>query len=356
MVVFLCLLEIGAQTVMAQTTLADFFPNLGKYQDTQADVSQSFDRHGQFISNVSTQTPDPYQPVTITIQAPNFDANRLMFVWLVNGQEKASGLGRNSFTFNNGGVGEYTTVSLSVYSAGSDTQWAGSWSFGAGEVSLVAESLGYVPPFYKGKNLYAYQGTALVRAIPNLVSPRTGKKYPNSQLIFAWGNDMGSFASESGIGRDTFTFGHQAFASMFEDQSYVTVRVESLDGLAAAGQTIVLEPSEVEALIYEEDVTLGLMFNRAVNREYNLKDGQTVASFRLMPFYFSFPNSSSVRYTWYQNYQPVDNNNSRSLRLILAEEGGQVQRGSAFIDADVINNNLFMQNVQNRRPGFTINF
>ncbi len=351
-----CLFFGGVSLASAQTALSDFFPNLGKYEETRSDISQSFSRHGEFISNVSTLTPDPYQDVTISIQNPYLDLSTLYFTWLVNGQIKSNGLGKSSFVFRNGGVGDYTTVSLSVYSVANDVEYAGSWSFGAGEVSLVAESLGYVPPFYKGKNLYAWQGQALLRAIPNLVNPKTGKKYPSSQIKFTWSSDQGTFLTESGVGKDTFVFGHQAYANMFEEESYVSVAIQSLDGMAAASAYIYLEPNEVEALIYEEDLTLGLLFNKAVSKDYTLKEDQTVASFRVMPYYFSNTNSNIVKYTWYQNYQPIDNNNSRSLKLTLNSRSSASTRGSSFIDIDIENQNLILQNIIDRRPSFTINF
>src|SRR5690349_18729834 len=62
-------------------------------------------------------------------------------------------------------------------------------------VDLIVEPASYIPQFYKGKPLFANQGTARVIAVPNIAID--GKKIGSKNLIFKWIKDDTVISSDT---------------------------------------------------------------------------------------------------------------------------------------------------------------
>ena len=277
----------------------------------KAQTSDDLDK--QLTVTVSPETPGPNEDVSIEIESLVYDLSRAKISWYVDGALKSSNMGQSTFSFKTGSVGSSNTIKYNIVTS-SGVSFGDKLTIAPGEVNLIAESLGYTPPFYKGKSLFSFEGIARIVAVPNLQAPN-GTKYKPGELVYTWKRGMGTDTDSSGYGKNVFIWNGDIVARPTD----ITVEVSDINNTTKATNTITITSVQPEIYVYENDPLLGILFNKAIESTFNLFNKEV--SFVAMPFYFNNPDTEG-NYSWTINGNPT-NETTRfiTLRNVNNEQG-----------------------------------
>jgi hypothetical protein len=226
--------------------------------------AQTFDPIGsgvitqQISSSVVPENPTPGQEVTISLTAYGTDLDSASISWSVNGTKIQSGTGMTQFKIAAGKNGETKKIVATIIPT-SGTSITQTFTITPQDVSIIYESDGYVPPFYKGKGVYTREGTVTLIAVPNLISG--GVKLNPNTLTYKWTIDGTVQGSKSGYGRSSYTY----TGSILGKDSIVEVEVSSVTGNTKGKGLILLSPQEPQVLLYEQNPLYGKLFNKELS-------------------------------------------------------------------------------------------
>jgi hypothetical protein len=182
-----------------------------------------------------------------------------------------------------------------------------SFEFDPKKVIIVWESRTNTPPFYKGKPLYTPESNLILNAI-NLdqENPLTNK-YNN----YTWSVDTVIKGKDSGVGYSSFIYQGDILGTepLFKvTLSGITSFIDKQKNKNnsfnnEALLSVQTFPSEI--ISYEKLPLLGVLFNKTIKSEYNLKKSETtLVSY---PLYYSLSSSLSGIYEWYINDVQINN-------------------------------------------------
>lgn len=197
----------------------------------------------QISTTVNPENPSPGQSVTITLSGYGINLSAANISWSVNGARVERGTGITQFTLVAGKNGEAKNV-IATISPSNGPTITKTFSISPQDVSILYESDGYIPSFYKGKAPYTKEGTVTLVAIPNLVA--NGVRLSPGSLTYKWIVDETVQGSKSGFGRNTFTY----TGSILDMDTLVRVEVSSMSGATKGSATILLSPQNPEVLVY----------------------------------------------------------------------------------------------------------
>jgi hypothetical protein len=265
------------------------------------------------IAEVVPETPKSFEDVNISIESYSYDLSRSKIDWYINGSLKASGISKKNFTFTTGDVGSVSNIIYKIQTP-EGAVFQKTLTISPGNVDLLWESTAYTPPFYKGKSLYSFEGQIRLIAIPNLVN-KSGVKYKPEELVYTWKRGMGTDTESSGYGKNVF-YWNGAIVSNDEE---ITVTVSDLQNTTRAEVSIIVTPKEAEIFVYENNPSLGILFNRAIQNNFDLKENEI--SFTSIPYYFNNPDSDGI-YSWFVNgNQSVEATRDITFRNTTGEGG-----------------------------------
>lgn len=302
------------------------FFTTGQHQ-TFAQTSPDLDK--LITTNIVPQTPGPNQDTRIEITSYMYDLTRSKISWYVNGVLKSSNLGQRTFTFTTGEVGSISKVKYSITTP-NGVVFGDTINISPGEVNLIWESQGYVPPFYKGKSLFSFEGNARIVAVANLQAPN-GTKYKPEELIYTWKRGMGVDTAASGYGKNVFNFTGDIIARPTEIQ----VEVSNLKNTTKAEGSVIIDSREPELYIYENNPSLGILFNKNVTERYNMLENEQ--SFVAEPFYYNNPDVDG-EYGWSVNGQQAE---EKSKYITFRNTAGE--EGYSNVSIDLSNQKRIMQ-------------
>ena len=279
--------------------------------------------------SITPETPKPNQTVTITTESFMNDMSYSKTSWYVNDKLRSSSIGQKTFSFDNGPLGSRTVVRLDVVNQ-NGTTFSKTFTFSAGEVTLIPEPLSYTPPFYPGKSLFSYEGTIRIVAIPNILKPN-GTKFKPEELVYTWKRGQGTDPVASGYGKDYMLYTGDIIAR----PAKIEVLVSDVENTVHSQESIVLEARDPELYIYENNSTLGTLFNKAITDKFNLLDQEV--SFFASPFNFSNPNTEGEM-TWSVNGQK----SSETSRMITFRNNND-QKGYSQVSANITNTQKILQ-------------
>jgi hypothetical protein len=198
------------------------------------------------------------------------------------------------------------------------------------DVVLFWESSAYTPPFYKGKSLFSFEGNVRIIAIPNIVNA-SGIRYKPEELVYTWRRGMGTDVDASGYGKNIFFWNGDVVSTSEE----ISVEVSDLKKTTKATASIIIEPKEAEVLIYENNPSLGILWNKAIKDNFNLNN--TEISFVASPYYFNNPGQETIS-SWFVNGQKSpETSNQITFRNTSGAEG------YSKISFDITNQKRIMQ-------------
>lgn len=242
--------------------------------------------------------------VYLTSFATNIDSATI--TWKVNNKTIKTGVGEKIFNFTMGPEGQVTTLDIVVRTTDSVTIQR-NIKIRPASVDLVWESHGFVPPFYKGKALFAHQNKVTVIALPNITG-QNGSTLNPKNLVYRWKRNGSVIESASGYGKNSITLE----GSIISRPVTVTVEVGS-DSFGEAYNSIVLRPIEPELILYKNDPIYGIEFQKALSTNEVLKNSNEISIFS-SPFFFDSNDSKSgyLVYNWAINGSKINGNGSPS--------------------------------------------
>jgi len=285
-----------------------FLPSLSQAQ-VFVDQSNNPTDLSQTISfTIDPTTPAPNTTTNISIESSSIDLDSSTISWSVNGKTTKNGRGLKNIDFVTGQNGSLTTITVYINSV--IGQFSKTITIRPGTVDLLWQGGGYVPPFYKGRTLWAKQGMITLVAIPNIINS-SGNKINSSNLIYRWTQDGTILGTASGAGKSSLTF----YDSVLSLPTQIQVEVLTDQDTVAASTAINLAPIQPNALVYEDSPLYGTLFNSEVKNKFNLKEKEV--SFVAFPLFFSVTNkdSSRIKYTWFNNGTASGQNSKITYRI-----------------------------------------
>jgi hypothetical protein len=235
---------------------------------------------------ISPEYPRPGQEIRIAPRSNLVDLSASTVRISVNGTQIYEGSGTRAATTRVGGLGERTTVTVTVRDPAGQI-YTKQQVLRPAEVSLVLEPASTMHPFYRGGGLVASEGEVRLVAIPDLrTSP--GARLPASSLVYTWRLGERILTDASGVGRSTLT----AQAPIRYRNADISVTVTSPDNSLVGQANTRVSAVDPVVRIYRNDPLLGPNFDAALAERFVLPD--TEATFRAVGFFFAVPPS----YAW----------------------------------------------------------
>jgi len=264
------------------------------------------------------QFPKPNTTVTVTAQSFSTDLDRAGFTWMVNGTVFKKGTGIKEISVPSGKAGVLTTVSVSIDTTDigaimNDVSWR------PAGVTLLWQSDGYTPPFYRGKALESYGASFKVVAIPEFLNSN-GKRVDPKTLIYTWKKNGATDGASSGYGRDSFKTSQESFVRGGDD---ISVEVSDSDRTIGAVGTITLFPTIPEIVLYENSPLYGIIYEKALGESLSLISEEI--TLRVEPFNISLINSSlgALSFDWTINeVSAISFQNRNEITLRKSGSGG----------------------------------
>ncbi len=298
---------------------------------TNAQMSTSID--GITITSVPIN-PEPGENVIISIESSLLDLDSASTVWLSNGKNIYSGIGKKEIIVKApmGGKKLIVTVVLKDHN-GREVQKA--VVLKSGSVDLIWEPINYTPPFYKGVGNLVYQNKIKLIAIPHLYSSETKELDPKN-LVYQWRLGGKYIDGASGYGKQSITID----AGDIPKHLDISIDVYNREETQTAVKKISLKPKEPSVSFYEMNPLYGIYFNKALSTKISLEDSEmTILS---APFGFSFKKNQLV-YTWsINNTEQSSLSNNQSITLRKKDDTS----GSSDINVEVRSNENIMQGAQ----------
>lgn len=272
-----------------------------------------FNAHAQFEASpldiidsgiylrILPEVPGPNQSASARLESSTVDLDQSTIVWRVNGAEIDQGRGVKDITFNTGGIGSVTTVSVTIQA--SEGTFTRQIRLENNSVDLLWQGEGYVHPFYKGRTLWGRQSMMTLMAIPNIPGSNP------ANLTYRWSQDGTIVGNASGVGKNSLTI----VDSILSKPRTIKVEVMRDRETVAATASVVITPTNPALFVYENNPLLGLVFERAIYGKSLLKEREI--TFNAFPFYFSTSNrGDQVSYRWHTNAGEIEENNSVTYR------------------------------------------
>jgi len=275
--------------------------------------------------SLSPQYPGPYDEVAISLSSYTYNLNNSNISWRLNGVEKLSGRGKTVFSFRVGDIGSKNNLSIYIATLEGDVLTREITIIPA-TVDLLWTAETYTPFYYKGRALPTINSKIKFTAIPHFSN--------NNNLVYKWSSGSQEFPSVSGLEKSSFTY----LTGNFSGQNAVTVKVESLDGKSVALATANIPNINSEVILYEEDPLYGVLYNRSLGNNFELKKDRIVI--RAEPFYFSSKDLEGIIYKWFMNDNPIKSSTPELPNVLSLVTGGN--SGSTDIGINVLNSqNVF---------------
>ncbi len=252
--------------------------------------------------------PGPNETIKAVVTGYLSDLNRATIIWSINGKIVDQGVGKKTFSFQNGESGKTTTLTA-VINTSDGIYIKKELFFKPMGTTILWEADTYTPPFYKGKPLLSPE--ARVRVV---VFPDTGVP---SNFIYEWSKNTTAITSASGYGKNSFSFkGPIPFG-----EAGVRVHVSSFDKTQQSTKKISLVLSQPFILFYEKHPLLGVWYNRPVDTNFTTTKKEL--SLNAEPYFFSNETSEipTLVYNWSLNGRGA-NNSGRTITL-RNEQGGK---------------------------------
>lgn len=243
--------------------------------------------------------PNPYDPVTLTIQSYSTDLNKATITWSVNNNIILSGIGEKKILFKNGQSGETTKVTISITTNSGEVA-VKELSFTPVGVTVFWEADTYTPPFYKGKPLLSPQSRVKAIATPDNTGTKNALDAGN--LVYTWEKEGSVQSSVSGYGKNSFSF----IAPQPYRRTNVSVSVSSVDNSVNSEAKIIPTLTSPVIIFYENNPLLGTVYNHSLGTSIDLT--QKEISVSAAPYYFSNDKDSALlEYSWSTNGRATQN-------------------------------------------------
>ena len=293
---------------------------------THAQVQAPID--GVTISN-TPEKPRPGDNVIISIESYLIDLNSSSIIWIADGKDIGRGIGMKNITIKAPVAGKKTLVTaIIVASNGKEVRKA--ITIKSGSVEIIWETMGYTPPFFKGKNPFIYENFIRLTVVPHLSTDGV-KEIDPKNLVYKWKKGGKYIDGVSSYGTQSVDIQADEIPKPLE----ISVEVYTRDQNESAVSLLTLQPTEPSVSFYEIDPLYGIMLNKALIDRIALNNSEIT----LLAAPFGFNYNSNI-YLWsINNIEQPDLSKNQSITLRSKED----TEGSSNISVDIRNENAILE-------------
>lgn len=280
---------------------------------------------------VTPEKPAPGQSVTIKVESFLTDLNRATISWIVDGKTIDAGLGKTSFTTNAPQNGRKSTVTI-IIKTSEGRELRRNVPLQPADVSIAYESIGYLPPTYKGGSIPAYQSSVKFVAVPEFYTT-AGIKIDPETLVYTWKKGSTVLGNDSGYGKQSLVIK----GGVIPEPTTVSVSVQSKDAKINGEAAVRIDFNAPEIQFYKEDPLYGVLYNHAFRNSEPLTNNE----FKIMsaPYYFEDTGS----FVWTIN--GVERPDLSSQKSITFRNNG-TREGKSIIGLEVRGVKNILQSAQ----------
>lgn len=258
---------------------------------------------------VQPQFPSENQNVTVRINDYGFDTTGATITWTHNNTQKPLFENKRTYTFTTGNLGETHTIEAALTLRNGQVIPAKK-VITVGDVSLIIDSDGMAPLFYKGRTLPSSGSIVQATAVPNLGYSATPESY-----TYTWK------LNDRVLGGGPATGAYKAIFDMpISRDNYLQVDVSDAAGATVASKNILLPKAEPEVHFYVDNPLRGLS-RIAVNQTLPLLGDEV--SVRAEPYNLGRNiYTSNLLQEWQIDGRTIENPNSDKQIITLQNGGG----------------------------------
>ncbi|MSU55483.1 MAG: hypothetical protein EXS46_03025 [Candidatus Taylorbacteria bacterium] len=302
-------------TILPSTIFAQSFQSLGG-------------QHDSIIVETTPLHPGPNETVNINIQNYSTDLDRSDISWSLNGKISSKGIGKKQFQFRTSKVGSISNILIVVVTP-EGVSFQKALNIRPATVDLIWEAQSYMPPFYKGKAYYPYQGVVKIVAIPNIVTEGGGTISPKN-IIYTWTVNGSINQEASGYGKNYIYFKGEIPLKA----GRIEVEVSTLDKTYIASNQTSFAPQSPEVVFYEDNPIYGILYNKALTGTFHLKDLEIKIT--AIPYFIGTTerNGSGLMYEWGMNNKSTGISSNKDNLIFRQEKGAE---GVSLISLQISN-------------------
>jgi len=268
---------------------------------------------GNLEIETTPEHPEPNQNIKISVASYSVDITKSTVSWYVNDSLVKSGVALQEIEINTGQPGSRLVVKVSIRNSDGVTA-EGSLTLEPAEVDLYFEPITFTPPFYRGKSLGTKESSVKFIAISNLVN-KSGAIIPDGQTYYKWSIDGSVDLNNSGVSKNSYLYKGKLISRPVE----VSVEASSINSDEVAVKHKIFTTIDPITLFYENNPSLGILFNRSLSSDVNLISREV--EINAVPYYFSKDEIVNLNYTWKVNGSTVvDSENANSI--VFRRENG----------------------------------
>lgn len=272
-------------------------------------------------------SPIPGESVDVSVSSFLIDLDSASIVWLVDGKVLKKGAGVKNITITAPKAGVKMLVTALIKS-NNEREVQKNLIIKSGSVEIIWESGGYTPPFFKGKNSFAYQNKVKFIAIPHLSENGKGEINPKN-LVYKWKLGNKYIDSNVGYGRQSIEIKADIIPKTLE----ISVDVYNREQTEYASAKLNIIPTEPSIELYKTAPLYGTLFNKALSKRVFLDTSEI--NILAVPFGFNTnKNTNPLIYTWSINN--IEQSNLLKNQSIILKTKSDVG-GSSEISLDVKN-------------------
>ena len=275
---------------------------------------------------INPSNPAPGADVSVSVESYSTDLNVASITWYVDGKSLAKGTGLKSISVTAPVNGKSIQVVAAIDTAeGANIKKV--VTIQPGDVDLIWETSGFVPPMYRGKISLAYQNRVKITAVPHFYD-KNGKQLDPAKLLYKWKNGDTVLGDQSGYGKQSVIIA----GSIIPREIEMDVLVTAPDQKNTAGESqVAIDASKPTIVFYPDDPLYGVMYGTSIANALRFfhNEIKVVA----VPYGFDI-NDPALSYNWNINNVSQDNlTSSRSVVLRVADG----QQGSSDIELSMVN-------------------
>ncbi len=286
----------------------------------------------QISVDILPKVPNPGDQVNISVQSYSSNFDKAYFTWNANGQVIEKGIGKRSINFLAPESGNTITINLTIQKqeGGVITR---SFTFAPADVDIIYEADTYTPPFYKGKALFTSESIVRFIAMPYFI--QNGNTINPNNLVYTWSINGTVDQNNSGYGKRVY----QGKSSLVGRPLEVEVEVSAINSPLIAKNSVFVQNSEPELIIYENNPLLGVVFEKAIAGNFLLDRAEI--ELQSVPYFFSttVKDDGFVDYIWKMNGNSIEAG-SRTSSIRLRNETGEEGRSLISLEAEHFTNIL----------------
>lgn len=266
--------------------------------------------NSEFTIELVPSDPKPNDLVFAKVVSYQFDINRSVITWILDGKIIAQGAGKKEASFTISPLGKETalTVNITTYDGIKTSQTN---KFSGSDIDFLWEAQTTAPSGYKGKALPGYKSNARVTALPHLYS--AGARLSPSSLIYEWSFNYKNDQDLSGLGKNSILFKINDFGEFV-----IGLKVSSRDKRASFQKSFRLSAEgEPKLIFYSDDPLEGPFYGKALPRRILIKSKDF--SIRGEP-YFINKNAGGIFIDWTMNDKKIKSGKYPNI-LSLAANG-----------------------------------